>query len=346
MLKMLRASIGADMLVDKSVIWRRMVSKKDGTQYFGLGLRDSLYRYGFGWVAVDRIDWNTFQFLPEVVPTLFNDHQLVSMYKKRVKMVGSLTQTMREVEESLSLLKHIQNGQLLSAAINQRKTKSHAYHLIFEWYNHELIYAFRRDIWCNFQDGQMRWNPKERQSCRSGSVALTVPNLKRYIHPEKYPWRFAKHSNRYPLDVIAKLRYIRGFNDGKVRRWDTKGWRTMFQSCHSNITSVLGPEKTKSWEDRFFTTFLRYNWTFPHPPANSFNQTTDGSYLWHSAVHGSVKGHLNMIQDDERYDVCDLTLSKWTSGRTVDAYMRGRPPAIPYLRFSDVKKRVFDTVKK
>lgn len=345
MLKMLRACAGADLLVDKSAIWRRMVSKEDGSRHFGLGLRDSLNRYGFGWIATDRIDWNKFQFLPEVAPTLFNDRQLVSMYKKRVNLVGSLTQTIREVEESLSLLQHIQNGQLRSAAVNQRQTKSHAYHLIFDWYNHELIYAFRRDIWCNFADTQMCCDPEEWKSCRSGSVALTVSNLKRYTHPENYPWRFAKHSNRYPLNAIAKLRYIWDFNDGEVRRWDRKGWRTLFQSCHNNITSVLGPESAKCWKDRFFATFLRYNWTFPHPPANSFNQTTDGSYLWHSAVHESVKGRLNMIQDDEMHDVCDLTLGKWNSGRTPGAYIRGRPPAIPYLRFSRVKKQVFDTVK-
>jgi len=99
-------SFNTALLRDKSALWKSKVTDTStGNQKFGLGMEETLEKFGFGWLLQGRIDWLRNPFSPTIAKKfIFNDQDLLKSYKARWGRICTVQDTYLEIDHLGRLL--------------------------------------------------------------------------------------------------------------------------------------------------------------------------------------------------------------------------------------------------
>ena len=283
LLRALRSTLKASLLQNESALWKsESVQQNNQRRHIGMGLCDSLKKYGIGWLSVGLVDWNTLTFRPTVAEhVMFNDNRLFESYKARWKHVRNIKDSILEVDQLAEILKR-------AAA----KKSIIAMNCILDHINSLCIRSYRQEIWDVLKDMMIFYDDDDRVQCLDGDVPLCHTSIKRRRNPEKFAWYFPARSKR-SCTTIDFVKLIWFYNDGLHRTWKNKPYRLLFEHCDRVIGNSAGNRWADEWKSKFPAVFLRYNYTFPRPNNQRFlprETKPEGRLLsFYTAIHRQVE---------------------------------------------------------
>jgi hypothetical protein len=218
LLRCLPSSFDSTLLYDKSAFWKSQVTDTStGNQKYGLGLEETLEKFGFCWLLQGRIDWLRGRFAPTITEKfIFNDRDLLKSYKARWGRVCTVQDTYLEVE---------QLGRLLTRCFPERC--SHGISCITEYFNYVCIRAYRRDVWRALKHLVVFKDQEDKQKCLNGNVALTHNSINSRRKEETFTWFFPQPGNKYPFTTASVVEAQWFFSNKDKRVWE-KPYRHLF----------------------------------------------------------------------------------------------------------------------
>ena len=279
LLRCLPSSFDSALLRDKYALWKSQVTDAStGNQKFGLGMEETLEKFGFCWLLQGRIDWQRSRFAPTIAEKfIFNDRDLLKSYKARWGRVCTVQDTYLEVERL---------GRLLTRCFPERC--SHGIDCITEYFNNVCIRAYRRDVWSALKHLIDFKDQEDEQKCLNGDVGLTHSSINSRRKEENFPWFFPKPCNKHRFTTASIVEGQWFFSNKDQRVWE-KPYRHLFQHCFRVVERASNRGVADMWASLFVPRFLRYNWTFPQHSKHSFlvrDSKRRGSPLsFHTTVH-------------------------------------------------------------
>jgi hypothetical protein len=327
LLRCLPSAFGSALLRDKSALWKSQVTDAStGSQKFGLGMEETLEKFGFCWLQQGRIDWLQDRFAPTIAEKfIFNHRDLLKSYKARWGRVCTVQDTYREVDDL---------ARLLTPCL--RKEYHSGIALILDYFNVVCIRAYRQDVWTALKDLLVFKDQEDRQKCLNGDVALTHRSIDSRRDPQKFTWFFPQPYNKHPfttVDIVERTWY---FNDEEERVWE-KPYRRLFQHCVRALERESSQDTVNRWMSLFVPIFLMYNRTFPQPSKHSFlvrDSKRAGKPL---SFHTAVQVQLEDGVINTRVDWGDISL--WEVGNA-ERYLTGPAPLLPRDTASAVAKHI------
>jgi hypothetical protein len=326
LLRCLPSSFNTALLRDKSALWKSQVTDTfTGNQKFGLGLEETLEKFGFCWLLQGRIDWQRNRFAPTIAEKLiFNDRDLLKSYKARWGRVCTVQETYLE-DGNL--------GRLLTRCFPEKCEIGISH--ITEYFNIICIRAYRQDVWSALKHLIVFKNQEDEQKCLNGDVALTYSSINSRRKKEVFTWFFPKPCNKHRFTTASIVEGQWFFSEQDERVWE-KPYRQLFKHCFRAVERASNLEVADRWACLFVPVFLKYNRTFPQPSKHSFlvrDSKRKGSPLsFHTAVHRQLE-----VGVSTRVNWRDLSL--WEVG-TEERFLAGEPPRLPALTASAVVKQV------
>jgi hypothetical protein len=322
LLRCLPSAFGSALLRDKSALWKSKVTDAStGSQKFGLGMEETLEKFGFCWLQRGRIDW---RFGPTITEKfIFNDRDLLKSYKARWGRVYTVQDTYLEVNNLAQLLKHCYQ-------VDYRDGSKR----ILDYLNVVCIRTYRQDVWLALKALVIFKDMEDEQKCLNGDVALTHHSIDSRRNPEKFTWFFPQPCNKHNFTTFDIIDRTWSFNNEERRVWE-KPYRQLFQHCVQALSRATSQAKASEWAYQFPTAFLKYNWTFPQPSKHSFlvrDSKRRGKPLsFHTAVHIDYGLQLPDVDwdDESRWEVGD---AEW--------YLEGQAPMLPRETASTIVQHV------
>jgi hypothetical protein len=322
LLRCLPSAFGSALLRDKSALWKSQVTDAStGSQSFGLGMGETLERFGFCWLLQRRIDW---RIGPRITKKfIFNDRDLLKSYKARWGRVYTVQDTYLEVNNLAQLLKRCYQVDYKDGSKR-----------ILDHLNVVCIRTYRQDVWLALKALVIFKDMEDEQKCLNGDVALTHHSIDSRRDPQKFTWFFPQPCNKHnftTFDIVDRTWY---FNNEERRVWE-KPYRQLFQHCVQALSRATSQAKAIEWAHQFPTAFLKYNWTFPQPSKHSFlvrDSKRRGKPLsFHTAVHIDHGLELPGVDwdDESRWEVGD---AEW--------YLKGQAPTLPRDTASTILQHV------
>jgi hypothetical protein len=314
LLRCLPSAFDTALLHDKSALWKSQVTDAStGSQKFGLGLEETLEKFGFCWLLQGRIDWLRKRLAPTITEKfIFNDRDLLKSYKARWRRVYTVQDTYLEVNNLARLLKRCYQVDYKDGSKR-----------ILDHFNVICIRTYRQDVWLALKALVIFKDMEDEQKCLNGDVALTHHSIDSRRDREKFTWFFPQPCNKHnftTLDIVHRT----WFFDNKERRVWEKPYRQLFQHCVQALSRATSKSKAIEWAHQFPAAFLKYNWTFPQPSKHSFlvrDSKRSGKPLsFHTAIHidhGLESPGLDW-DDESRWEVGD---AEW--------YLEGQAPTLP-----------------
>jgi len=333
LLRCLRSAFGSGLLRDQPELWKpasiaQNTQRRTGhRQLVGMGLGDSLARYGFAWLSVGLVDWKTLTFNPTIAEyVMFNNNKLLDSYKARWKQVHSIKNCFLEVDQLAGLLEKAANK------------SSRAKRSILEHFNYLCVRAYRQDVWNSLKDMMVFDDEDDQLRCLNGDVSLNHNSIQKRRHPTKFAWYFPQPSNRHFFDTLDIVERTWFFNDGEERLWGkNRPFRLLFQRCYEVVAHSCGEQEAESWKRKFPAVFLMFNFTFPQPDKYSFlvrNSKKPGSpFGFHTSIHRQVANGVDFQRVDWRRG------SMWSMG-SEEQYMKGHTVKLPKPKVAETIQQV------
>ena len=261
---------------------RRMALSEEAPHGFhkqeriGLGMYESMCKYGFGWWRPGLFRWHFWRFSDDVTRQLLVGNLLVhAEYRRRWRAV-------RELRDVQVLLFQTQQWFSEHAIYAQPPVCKQ---LWLDYLSCIVLRQFDLDVWAKLHDENKTFEE------------LGVGALRDYQResPPSFCWSAMKHlffdrgsEDRVPLpphivvgnkmahtNPEALILYLFDWRDRRKRAgWSAMKYRTAAQRAHSIICRCLGDERADLWFNDLCRLVLLTHWILPYPNESAFFSTT------------------------------------------------------------------------
>jgi hypothetical protein len=280
-LRLVKFSYGSHQLKAESALWWDRRELGNGAVREGLGLSQTLERYGYGW-SLDKFEWKNFLFQSNVTNlTLFGNVKMGEAYRARWREVKGLKDDFLLIEQVLSMWEeHRHLPQNLAQLVS--------------FLNYVLVRHFRKDVFAALKKDI---RPEYLERALQGDIELCADRLSQVLNPTCRTSRGRGRGQRQAIpndlhfvhgnhlrfkDTADFVDFLWYFGDEETRtHWDNKGYRALYQRCCVAIKDISGAGASNTFRLHFRRFFLLTNWVLPYPSSEVFMQRTqDGDRRW------------------------------------------------------------------
>ena len=305
---LIKNSYGGALLEKHPLIWEKKVKVDDNREELGLGLKDVIQKYGFGWLSSDIIDWESNNFAPGVAERFpFPVQSLESRYRAKRKERKAMTEILQEMDH-------------VTGRVKQLRGDKNAVKFLLRWLGMRIIMQFHNDVWVCLYDSPYEFVEKEKERERQRRLAdedeerprkrqkvsrkkkksvcksfddppgLTYASVKSALGEEPYPCRRGRD---YPdRDAVFDFLFLSEFKiqDKQKKGWKDPGYRHALK-CIKHKLNKRDFEEVVAWMRRIFEKYCLC------VPAGNMDR-----WLAHSSYSKSKSTWMGFDENGDRMD--------------------------------------------
>jgi len=148
---LVKNSYGGALLERYPFIWEKKVKSNGNGEELGLGLKDVIKKYGFGWLSPDIIDWKSNNFVAGVAERFpFPVRRLESRYRAKKLERKVMVDILQEMD-------------YVTGRIKQLDGDEESQYFLLMWLAMRIIKQYHIDVWVGLYDSPYEFVGKEKE---------------------------------------------------------------------------------------------------------------------------------------------------------------------------------------